>query len=151
MKNTTDWHERFLGLAKEIASWSKDPSTQFGAVIVDPKGRIVSMGYNGFPQRVRDDERLHNREEKYEIIIHAEINALIFAKQSVEGCTLYTWPFMPCSRCAAIFIQAGIEKVVAPRIPAHLEKRWAKNVKLSHDLFVEAGVRVIIDVDPQEQ
>ena len=72
------WDRRFLDLAAFVAAWSRDPSKRVGAVIVDDKKRIVSLGFNGFPRGVADDDRLHVRESKYEIIIHAEVNALLF-------------------------------------------------------------------------
>jgi dCMP deaminase len=86
------WHNRFLDLAKFISGWSKDPSTKVGAVIVDKNKRIVSVGYNGFPKDVKDDNRLYDRESKYLIIIHAEINAILFANKSLDDCILYTYP-----------------------------------------------------------
>ena len=106
------WDKRFLELAKHIAQWSKDPSTKVGAVIVDDQRRIISTGYNGFARGVLDiDERLSNRDQKLDMIVHGEINAIVFAREPLCGTTLYTWPFMPCSRCAAIVIQAGIKTV----------------------------------------
>ncbi len=137
------WDKWFLGIARYAATASKDPSTQTGAVIVDEKRRVVSLGFNGFPQSIADDERLQQRTVKYEIIIHGEINALIFAGQSLEGCTLYTYPFLSCSRCASVMIQAGIKRVVAPVIPPSLKDRWGENLELSKSLFAEAGVEVI--------
>src|SRR5215211_7971600 len=98
------WDQRFLEMAYLVGGWSKDPSTKTGAVIVDTQKRVVSVGYNGFPAPVADDARLHCRELTYEIIVHAEVNALIFAQRTVVGCTLYTSPFMSCSRCAAMMI-----------------------------------------------
>ena len=134
----TKWDNRFLELAKLIGSWSKDPSTQVGAVIADDNNRILSIGYNGFPKGVEDSEkRLFEREEKYAIIVHAEANALMFANKSVEGCTIYTWPFEPCSRCAGLIIQSGIKRVVSVR---HSEERWKKNFLQSTILFEEAGI-----------
>lgn len=138
----TDWNQRFLSLAEHIAQWSKDPSTQVGAVIVDPCRRIISTGYNGLPQGVDDtDNRLHTREIKYEMIVHGEINAILFAKQDLLGSTLYTWPFMPCSRCAGIVIQSGIKTVVAP---LNDSPRWKDSFQLSQTMFAEAGVRLIL-------
>ncbi len=135
-----DWDMRFLRLAEHIASWSKDPSTQTGAVIIDDKRRIVSLGYNGLPQGVADTpERLNVREVKYKVIVHCERNALIFAQRDLHGCTLYTWPFMSCSVCAAMVIQAGIIRVVAPFSD---NPRWADDFKLSTELFTEAGVKI---------
>jgi dCMP deaminase len=138
----TDWNQRFLSLAEHIAQWSKDPSTQVGAVIVDPSRRIISTGYNGLPQGVDDtDNRLHTREIKYEMIVHGEINAILFAKQDLLGSTLYTWPFMPCSRCAGIVIQSGIKTVVAP---LNDSPRWKDSFQLSQTMFAEAGVQLLL-------
>ena len=135
---STKWDKRFLDLAKLCGSWSKDPSTQVGAVIVDGNNRIVSIGFNGFPQGVEDsEERLVDRETKYDIIVHAEANALMFANKSVEGCTLYTWPFQPCSRCAGLIIQSGINRVVSV---VHDDERWKKNFTTARQLFKEAGI-----------
>ena len=61
--NSTKWDNRFIDLAKLVGSWSKDPSTQVGAVIVDQKNRIVSVGYNGFPQKISDNDRLNDRDK----------------------------------------------------------------------------------------
>ena len=136
----SNWDERYLDLAKVVSGWSKDPSTKCGAVIVRPDNRIVSLGYNGFPMGVEDDWRLDDRTLKYEIIAHAEMNALISAAQSVVGCTLYTYPLLSCSRCASLMIQAGIHRNIAPRFD---EPRWAENIELSKSLYLEAGVEVV--------
>lgn len=134
------WDLRFLKLSDYWANMcSKDPSTKVGAVIVDGN-RLVSMGYNGFPQGVDDtEERLNDRSIKYEITLHGEENALILAGRSVEGCTIYTTPFMPCSRCAIKIIQHGISRVVAP---INNNPRWIENFKLTQMLFDEAGVQL---------
>lgn len=136
------WDKRFLGLAEYISNWSKDPSTKVGAVIVDDNKTIINVGYNGLPQGVDDSEELlDNRELKYKTIIHGEINAIILAGKSVEGCTLYTWPFMPCSNCASIIIQSKIKRVVAP---FNDNPRWVESFKLTEMLFKQAGVELIL-------
>ena len=138
MQDQDKWDKRFLGLAKHISTWSKDPSTQMGAVIVDPKGRIVSVGYNGLAQGVDDKpERLNNREIKYKMFLHCERNAILFAKQPLDGCTLYTWPLMTCAPCAAMTIQAGITRHVAPYSE---NPRWVDDFELAKQQFEEAGV-----------
>jgi dCMP deaminase len=147
MEDQSKWDKRFLGLAKHISSWSKDPSTQTGSVIVDQKGRIVSVGYNGLAQGVHDlPERLNNREIKYKMFIHCERNAILFAKQPLDDCTLYTWPFMTCSACAAMVIQAGIKRHVAPYSE---NPRWVEEFELAKTQFNEAGVKLSLlhDVD----
>lgn len=132
------WDFRFLELAKLVSKWSKDPSTKVGAVIVDPLRRIVSLGYNGFARGVEDsEERYNNREEKYKLVVHAERNAIIFATRSLQGCTIYTYPFMPCAPCAGMIIQSGIGRVVAPK---DANPRWQEDFKLTRKMFEEAGL-----------
>ena len=119
MTRPDKWDLRLIGLAKHVAQWSKDPSTQVGAVIADEKHRVLSLGFNGFARGVRDlAERLENREIKYDMIIHAERNALLFANASVDGASVYVWPLLPCAQCAATLIQAGIAEVIAPAADA---------------------------------
>lgn len=135
------WDIRFLELAKFISTWSKDPSSQTGAVIVDDKS-IISVGYNGLPRGVHDTaDRLNNRELKYKLIVHCERNAIIWAHRDLSGCTLYTWPFMSCAPCAAIVIQAGITRCVAPK---NDNPRWVEDFKLSEMMYKEAGVELTL-------
>ena len=143
MDRQEKWDRRFLGLAQHIASWSRDPSTKVGAVIVDQDYRIISTGFNGFAKGVVDThERYENRDLKYKMILHAERNCLLFARQSLKGCTLYTWPFATCAVCAAMVIQAGITRCVAPVLPDHLKGRWNDELELAMTMFSEAGVEV---------
>ena len=134
------WDLRFLEMARNAASWSKDPSTKVGAVIVDDDKRVISVGYNGFPKGVTDDERLHDREEKYKMIVHAERNALLFANKDVKNCSIYTYPFMPCSVCAGMVIQAGIKRVVTVK---NNNDRWQKDFVVSRQMFKESEIDLI--------
>jgi len=135
------WDYRFLRLAKEVSTWSKDPSTQVGAVIVNPEKHVLSLGFNGFPSYMQDAPTLYaNREEKYSRIVHGEINALVLAKRDVWGCTLYTYPFLPCDRCAVIMIQSGIQRVVAPAPSADQASRWAGAFDKTKKYFDECKV-----------
>ena len=137
----TNWDARFLDLAKHISGWSKDPSTQCGAVIVDQSRRIVSTGYNGLARGVADTEaRLMVRGNKYNQIIHAEENALLYARQPLDGCTIYVWPMSPCSRCAAKIIQTGITRVVAAQPDTDTADRWIPDWIMAAEMYQEAGV-----------
>jgi len=132
------WDRRYLELAKYIAQWSKDPSTQTGAVIVSPDNFVVGMGYNGFPRGVEDTGyRLNERELKYKLIVHCERNAIISAQRNLTGSTLYTWPFMSCAPCAGMVIQAGIKRCVSY---INLNPRWQADFELTKVMFQEAGV-----------
>jgi dCMP deaminase len=96
------------------------------------------MGYNGFPVGINDDHyRLNDRTTKYKIILHAESNALLFANTNLVGTTLYTYPFMPCPRCAGMIIQAGISQVVSYN---SIPDRWMEDFQISKELFDEARV-----------
>ena len=136
------WDDRFIELANFVASWSKDPSTQVGAVIANSNTkRVVSMGFNGFPAGVEDTaDRLGTREIKYEMVVHAESNALLFAGPAAEGCTLYVTPLPPCARCAVLIIQAGISRVVCPT-PDKSKEPWKSQSQISETMFGEAGVQ----------
>ena len=136
------WDKRFYELSKHIAQWSQDPSTQVGAVIVDDNKRIISLGFNGFPQGIKDDIRLEDREFKLKTIVHAEVNAILFANKDLSGACLYTWPLPPCSNCASIVIQSGIKRIVCPDESLILD-RWKESINLSLKLFEEAGINVV--------
>lgn len=119
------WDEFYMGLAQYVSKRSKDPSTKVGAVIVRPDNSLCSVGYNGFPQKMRDDPELYaNRDEKLSRIVHAEINAKNFVHEPVHGYTLYTWPFMTCDRCFVQMAQAGIVRMVAPKATPEQNERW---------------------------
>lgn len=136
----TKWDKRFLDLAAHVASWSKDPSTRVGAVIVDANKRVVSLGFNGFPAGVNDEEL--PRERKLLRTIHAEINAIAFANVSVRGCTIYV-THAPCANCTANLIQNGIAKVVFPRPINDFKERWADHYSEAMLMLMEAGVEVV--------
>ena len=136
------WDERFLGMSQLVSTWSKDPSTKVGAVITDGNKKIVSLGYNGLPQWVKDNEEiLSNREEKYKYIIHAEVNAILQAnKDNYFAGTIYTYPFLTCPQCAAMIIQAGIMRVVSYEC---VDERWIPRIEDSKKLLEMAEIEVV--------
>ncbi len=139
------WDLRFLNIAKEMANCSKDPSTKVGAVIVDAQNRIVSAGFNGFPQKISDDTyRLNDRELKYKYTIHAEANALLFSKRDIQGHVIYVYPFMPCAECTKMIIQCGISKVVSYKTTEEKLIRWKDTFELAQELLEEAGVELVL-------
>ena len=137
------WQKRFMDLTSTIATWSKDPSTQVGALIVQPyKNRIVSMGFNGFPRNIADlAARLEDRETKYRYTIHAEMNAILHAREPLDGMDLYVSPLHPCVGCACAIIQTGIRRVFY-RQPKDVE-RWRENFLTANAVLREAGIQVM--------
>ena len=144
MPYIADWDDFFIGMAKYVSQKSKDPSTQVGAVLVSPDRKLVIPGWNGFPTGIKDTaERLHNRELKYQIVLHAEENALGNCPARPKGFTLYVWPLAPCAKCASHIIQRGIARVVFPyEAIEKAEGRWKDSNKLAVSLLREAGVDV---------
>ena len=144
------WGDRYIHLAKEISTWSKDPSTQVGAVVIGQNGEVLSQGYNGFPRSIKDtSQRLKDREKKYNLVVHAEMNAIYNASLngvSLKGSTLYVYGLPICNECAKGVIQVGIDKVIATR-PADYNKEWDESIKDAKALFKEAEVEYIIDVE----
>lgn len=139
-----NWDARFLRLAREVASWSKDPSTSVGAVAVREK-RVLATGYNGLPQHVQDTQaRLQDRDTRLAMTVHAEANLIAYAARHgvcLAGSTIYVWPLMSCSNCAAVLIQAGASRVV---VPDYIEPmRWQESFDRSRAMFAEAGVAVV--------
>ena len=111
------WDEYFTGIAMLSGMRSKDPSTQVGACIVDSNNRILSMGYNGFPNGCSDDlfpwaREGSELETKYPFVAHSELNAILnYRGGNLEGSKLYVTLF-PCNECAKAIIQAGIKEVI---------------------------------------
>ena len=137
------WDHRYLLLAKEVGSWSKDPSTQIGAVAVGSKGQVLAQGYNGLPRGISDsEERLNNREIKYKYVVHAEQNLIYNATYngvSLDGATIYVTGLPVCSECAKGIIQVGINRVVMPK--QEIKENWKESWKLSSALFDEANIQ----------
>lgn len=113
------WDEYFMGVAALSARRSKDPHTQVGACIVGSDQRILSIGYNGTPRGMSDDDFPWQREgdwvaTKYPYVIHAERNAILNFRGLMSefvGSTVFVTHF-PCNECAKELAQVGVGKVV---------------------------------------
>ena len=148
------WYKRYLKLAAEVATWSKDPNTQVGAVVVGSKGQILSQGYNGFPRGISDtSKRLNDRDIKLSLIVHAEMNAIYNATSngvSLEGSTMFIHGLPACSECAKGIIQVGVRKVVVSKQCIEARPHWNDSWNKSKAMFAEAGVLVFV-VSENEQ
>lgn len=142
MTSSTKWNKRYAELAKQISTWSKDPSRQIGAVAVGSKGQILAQGYNGFPRGISDDsQRLDDRQTKYKYVVHAEMNVVYNASHSgvsLDGADLYVYGLPVCSECAKGIIQVGIKRVFicADEVP----DQWMESFALTTDMFKEVGI-----------
>lgn len=145
---TLKWDIRFLRLALEISSWSKDPSTKVGAIAVNTKRQIVSTGYNGFPRGIVDSEsRYSDRETKYRYVVHAEMNVIYNACYNgahLDGATIYATSLPICDKCADGIIQVGIRRAVMIRDV--WPEKWTRAWEMTAKKFDEAGISwVFID------
>lgn len=140
-----------LNLAEHVSKWSRDKS-KVGAVLVSKKGGDITLGYNGFPFGVKDDQRLESKHQKLNIIVHAEVNAIIAAGSRAADGDLYVFGKSICARCAGPIIQAGIKRVFALKpkdegsysVPT--EKGaidWEEMGRISEEMFHEAKIEVI--------
>lgn len=155
------WDEYFMGIAMLSARRSKDPNTQVGACIVNDRNKIMTVGYNGFPQGCSDDDFPWERsgdeyETKYPYVCHAELNAILNSGGSnLEGCKIYVALF-PCNECAKAIIQSGIKEVI------YLSDKYADSVgtRASKRMFDSAGVKyhqlsvqrsqITLDLNPEK-
>ena len=137
------WDWRFIRIATEVSTWSKDPGTKVGAVLVQER-RIIATGYNGFPHGISDDlSRYDDRDTKLAYTVHAEVNAILNAAKNgsqTDGSTLYV-TFAPCVRCATSIIQAGVTRIVCPT-PESAPDRWREVFKQGQSLMKEAGILI---------
>ena len=146
---TDKWNYRFLELAELIATWSKDPSTKTGAVVVGPGKEIRATGYNGLVRGVNDNisERME-RPTKYDFFEHAERNAIYNAcltGTSLRDCTIFC-TLTPCTDCARAIIQAGIKEVITYEYKTDAndpKNTWRDKLNYSAEMFAEAGVTYI--------
>ncbi len=149
MTHGQEWWDRFfLDMAKHMSTASKDPSTQVGAVLINPDTNIVvGLGYNGFPRGVADFEsRYNDRELKYKMVVHAEVNAILMAGRKAKGSRLYTYPsfMLPpiCNECCKIAIQTGVNEIVGyvvDELDARAQ-RWKDSILLSRQMCDEVGI-----------
>ena len=144
------WHKRFMEVAELVSTWSKDPSTKVGAIVVGPDREIRSTGYNGLVRGVDDNkpERLE-RPTKYDFFEHAERNAVYNAcliGASLKGCVIYVTS-MPCPDCARAIIQSGIKMAVTykPEFDENApQNTWRDKLVFSEEMFKEAGIEYLL-------
>ena len=139
------WDEYFMIIAETVALKSKDPSSKMGCVIVDPKKRVVSLGYNGMLQGADESKMtLSERPMKYYFAIHSEMNAILFAHQDLTGCTIYN-RVATCENCLKYCLQAGIKRFVYKDLRVHSHstdpKKSMTNVETD-----EAVIRLLISM-----
>ena len=143
------WDEYFMKLTETVAQKSKDPSSKMGCVIVDKNKRVVSLGYNGMIQNADESKMtLSERPMKYYFAIHSEMNALIFAKQDLTGCTVYN-RVATCENCLKYLLQAGISRFVYGQLRVNSHATDAKK-SMTNVETDEAVIRLLASMPKVE-
>jgi dCMP deaminase len=144
-KNYLKWEDYFMGIADLSAQRSKDPKTQVGCCIVDPRSKhILSIGYNGLPTGFNDDDFdwETSKEDfttcKNSYVVHAEANAILNAVENLEGADVYVTMF-PCNECAKLLSQKKVRRIFY-RDDKFLYKDEGK---VSQIIFEKAGVELV--------
>ena len=141
------WIRNYMGVAEQVSSWSKDPSTKCGAVAVGKFGQIISQGYNGFPRGVDDrPDRYADKETKYKYVVHAELNCIYNAAlngTSMNGSMLYVYGLPVCNECAKGIVQIGVSKVFM-KYPTDISDKWKNAFSHTKDMFDESGIDYFI-------
>lgn len=151
------WDEYFTGIAILSGMRSKDPNTQVGACIVGKDNRILSVGYNGFPNGCSDDlfpwaREGNELETKYPYVAHSELNAILnYRGGNLEGSKIYVSLF-PCNECAKAIIQAGIKEVIYDSdkyngTPGNVaSKKMFDAAGVKYVKYVHTGRKITIDI-----
>jgi dCMP deaminase len=138
------WHDRWFQLVETVSQWSYDPSTKVGALILPQNSDVPILGWNGFPRKVKDlKERYENRQLKYDLVVHAEMNAILNATRhgiNIQNGTLYV-SFFPCQNCAKCIAQAGIKKIFYKKSDEQFLERWKDSINISKLIFEESSVK----------
>ena len=143
IKPNDKWDQRYLGMAKMVASWSKDPSTGCGAVIVRPDWSLVSVGFNGFPRRLPDDPAHYlHRPTKLSRTAHSEVNAVRHARERIDGYMVYSWPMLPCDRCANHLINYEVARIICCEPTPAQTERWGESFESTRQMCQDAGVQL---------
>mgnify|MGYP001947964747 CR=1 FL=1 len=132
-----------MNLAKTWSQNSKDPSSKIGAVAVRD-GNVLALGYNGFPKGLKDNDfRLNDRDTKYKLTVHAELNVVYNAAKngvSLEGSTMFIYGLPMCSDCALAMIQAGVKHIVLDQESVVRRKDWVEKWDITKSILKEANI-----------
>ena len=136
--NRPSWDEYFMAIAEQVSRRSPDAHTKHGCVLIDRDHRLISSGYNGPVAGMPNTMVPLTRPEKYNWFIHAEDNAVAFARCDLRGATAYvTGP--PCAACFRRLLQVGVTRIVyGDRQSACItDVEWDACKKMAHALNVE--------------
>ena len=129
-----DYDTYFMSIALLISSRSPSKKLKVGSIIVN-NNRILSSGYNGFPEKT---PHVSIHRDNHEInTIHSEINSICDAAKrgiNINNSTIYITHY-PCLNCTKSIISAGIKKII------YLDDY--KNDDVVSTLLLNSGIQII--------
>jgi dCMP deaminase len=140
------WQHYYINLAEQVGTGSKDGSSKFGAILVRPDKTVASIGFNGFPARLKDVHEFLNdpdfRHEKYPRIVHAEVNCLNYNRDyDTRGFHMFVSAH-PCDKCALRIASTGIDYVYYVERP-DFDSRWSDSLAMAKTILADAGITLI--------
>lgn len=138
-------HQDRLRIADTFASNSPDPSSKIGAILYNQFGVSCGHGWNSFPANmIVDSSYYHNRDLKYDRVIHAEMRCLLMAGLDCLGGSMYTG-CPPCKDCAKHIAEARVKRVYfwESRMHHDFVKRNSENIHVAMQVLAECDVKVI--------
>ena len=139
-----DLAAKHLSVARMIAeTYSKDPSTKVGAMVLGSDGEPLVHAWNGFVRGADDSPHLYaNREVKYRHIVHAEMNAIANAARvgaKLKGAVWYVTE-CPCDKCIGPILQTSPSAIYCYQPTEDFMSRWGDTVKFTVDLCKNLNV-----------
>ena len=133
--------EYFLAMLPLVASRGTCPRRQVACILVDDKGRLAAMAYNGNAAGLPHCDAFPcmgapcrgGKREDCEAV-HAEQNAILQAAASRRETKTAYCSLAPCKTCALALISIGVKRVVA------LE-RYKHDNDAGPILLAQAGVK----------
>jgi len=105
------WTETFMGIAYVVANRSHDAQSQHGCVITSQDNHILGTGYNGVMAGVDHTQLPNMRPDKYNWMLHAELNAIFNCQKRPDDGIAYVTGH-PCLHCFQCLYQVGISKII---------------------------------------
>jgi len=107
------WLDLALRLADAAKQASEDKFVKVGAAILRKDGSVLGVGYNGYPPGFSlSEEEAFERDFRRDYMVHAETNALAFARPGEPYLLAVTHP--PCKRCILEAARYGVQYIVCP-------------------------------------
>jgi dCMP deaminase len=124
-----NWEKYALSLAEVASLRSEDPYVKVGACLLRADNSVAGLGYNGAPPGVNID--WDNRDERRKRVVHAEVNALRYARP--QECYLLACTHLPCNDCLRMIASYGVKKVIFKEV----YERDTSSIELSKEFNIE--------------